>query len=115
MGELYTRRRVLAGAALGFAAVNWSRVASAQPQAGPLELTDLGDDLVSITGAGANVAALATSEGVLLVDGGTEAGSAALMRALAERWPGRPLKIVFNTNWREEHTGGNAAAHASGA
>jgi len=113
MGELYTRRRVLAGAALGFAAAGWSRLAAAQTT--PLTFTDLSDDLVSITGAGANVVAVATPDGVLLVDGGAEASSAALMRALAERWPGRPLKIVFNTNWREEHTGANAVAHASGA
>jgi len=115
MGELYTRRRVLAGAALGLAAASSSRFASAQGQASQLTFTDLSEDLVSIAGAGANVVALATPDGVLLVDGGAEVSSTALLRALAERWPGRPLKIVFNTNWREEHTGANAAARASGA
>ncbi len=70
---------------------------------------------MSIAGAGANVVALTAADGVLLVDGGAEAHSAALLRVLAERWPGRPIKVVFNTNWREEHTGANAAARESGA
>jgi glyoxylase-like metal-dependent hydrolase (beta-lactamase superfamily II) len=34
---------------------------------------------------------------------------------VAQRWPGRPVKVVFNTNWRDEHTGANAAARAAGA
>ena len=113
MGELFTRRHVLAGAAAGLAAAGWSRLASAQ--AGSFEITELGTDLVSIAGAGANVVALTTADGVLLVDGGAEAHSAALLRVLGERWPGRPIKVVFNTNWRDEHTGANAAARASGA
>jgi glyoxylase-like metal-dependent hydrolase (beta-lactamase superfamily II) len=70
---------------------------------------------VSIAGAGANVVAFAAADGVLMVDGGAESHSTALLRAVAERWPGRPVKILFNTNWRDEHTGANAAARASGA
>jgi glyoxylase-like metal-dependent hydrolase (beta-lactamase superfamily II) len=101
---------VLAGAA-GLAAAGWSRLAAAQA----LEVTDLGADLVSIAGTGANVIALAAADGVLLVDGGAEAHSTALLRALAERWPDRPVRILFNTNWREEHTGANAAVRAAGA
>ena len=52
---------------------------------------------------------------VLLVDGGSEAHAAALQGALAERWPGRQVEIAFNTNWRDEHTGANAALRSSGA
>ena len=32
-----------------------------------------------------------------------------------ERWPGRPVEILFNTNWRDEHTGANAALRGAGA
>ncbi|HET7608788.1 MAG TPA: MBL fold metallo-hydrolase, partial [Gammaproteobacteria bacterium] len=78
-------------------------------------LTDLGSDLVLVEGAGANVVALASADGLLLVDGGSEDRAAALQGALAARWPGRPVTIVFNTNWRAEHTGGNAALRGAGA
>jgi glyoxylase-like metal-dependent hydrolase (beta-lactamase superfamily II) len=113
MGELLTRRQIVAGAAAGFAVAAWSRLVPAQASA--LEVTDLGADLVSIAGAGANVVAWATADGLLLVDGGSEAHSTALLRALAERWPDRPVTTLFNTNWREEHTGANAAVRAAGA
>jgi len=113
MGELFTRRHILAGATAGLAVAGWARLAPAQ--ASPLDLTALDSDLVSIAGTGANVVALAAPDSVLLVDGGAESHSAALLRVLAERWPGRPIKVVFNTNWREEHTGANAAARESGA
>jgi glyoxylase-like metal-dependent hydrolase (beta-lactamase superfamily II) len=80
-----------------------------------LTVTDLGADLVLASGAGANVVALASADGLLLVDGGAEAHAAALQGALAERWPGRPVRIAFNTNWRDEHVGLNAALRGAGA
>ncbi len=72
-------------------------------------------DLVLIEGAGANVVALGTADGVLLVDGGLAEHSAAVTAALAQRWPGRPVRVLFNTNWRDEHVGGNESALAAGA
>jgi glyoxylase-like metal-dependent hydrolase (beta-lactamase superfamily II) len=95
-------------------------VAAASPRFGAgqhstLRLTDLGAGLALIEGAGANIVALATVDGLLLVDGGTEANAAALQHALAERWPGRSIEIVLNTNWRDEHTGANAALRGAGA
>jgi glyoxylase-like metal-dependent hydrolase (beta-lactamase superfamily II) len=92
------------------------RPARAQGSAdGPARLTDLGNDLLLIEGLGANVVAHGTAEGVLLVDGGLERNSAALKAALAQRWPGRPITLLFNTNWRDEHVGANAGALAAGA
>ncbi len=91
----------------------WPRLGVAQHAA--IKLTDLGDELMLVEGAGANVVALATADGVLLVDGGLEAHAAAVQGVLAERWPGRPVEIAFNTNWRQEHTGANAALRDSGA
>ena len=115
MKPLLTRRQVLAGTTAGFVAVGWSRLASAQAGASGLTLTDLAADLVLIEGAGANVVAFGAADGVLLVDGGTQQHSAALLRALAERWPGQSVEILFNTNWRDEHIGANEAARAAGA
>jgi glyoxylase-like metal-dependent hydrolase (beta-lactamase superfamily II) len=114
MAVILTRRQLFSATAAGAAAVALPRLGAAQAK-GALAVTELAPDLALIAGAGANVVALATAEGLLLVDGGAEAHSATLQRALAERWPGRPLEILFNTNWRPEHTGGNAALRGAGA
>ena len=92
------------------------REARAQPgNAGIPKVTDLGTDLVLIEGAGANVTALGTGEGVLLVDGGRAEHSAMVTSALAQRWPGRRVNVLFNTNWRDEHVGSNESVLAAGA
>lgn len=114
MEAALTRRQALLGATAGLLAVRWPSLVRAQA-ADTLSLTDLGQELVLVKGAGANVVALASADGLLLVDGGSEARVAALQGALAQRWPGRPVKIAFNTNWRGEHSGANAALHAAGA
>jgi len=109
------RRQALIGATAGLFAARWPSLASAQAAKGALALRDLESRLVLVEGAGANVVALATADGLLLVDGGAEAHAAELQRALGERWPGRPVSILFNTNWRHEHTGANAALRGAGA
>jgi cyclase len=113
MGARFTRRDVMSATAAGALAAAWPRLGTAQPAA--LRLTDLGGELALVEGAGANVVALATSDGLVLVDGGTEAHSAALQSVLGERWPGRTVKVAFNTNWRDDHTGANAALRQAGA
>jgi glyoxylase-like metal-dependent hydrolase (beta-lactamase superfamily II) len=96
-------------------AAYWPRLTAGQTTADAPAMTDLGSDLVLVSGAGANVVALASADGLLLVDGGTEQHAAALQGALAQRWPGQPVEIAFNTNWRAEHTGANAALRGAGA
>jgi glyoxylase-like metal-dependent hydrolase (beta-lactamase superfamily II) len=115
MGAALTRREALIGATAGLLAAGWPRLAPAQGAAGALTVTDLAPDLALVEGAGANVVVLATADGLLLVDGGAAQHSAAMTRVLAERWPGRRVEILFNSNWREEHTGANAALRAAGA
>jgi len=114
MRALSTRRQVLQGTAAGLIAAACPRVGATQAGAS-LEVSEIGADLAIVSGAGANVVALATADGVLLVDGGAEPQAAAVLDALAGRWPDRPVRVLFNTNWREEHTGANAAARAGGA
>ncbi len=113
MRALSTRRQVLQATAAGLVAAACPRLGGAQAGA-DLRFGDLGADLALISGAGANVVALGTPDGLLLVDGGAAAHSAALLRQLGERWPGRRVAILFNTNWREEHTGANPAVRAAG-
>jgi len=103
----------MSATAAGAVAAAWPRLGAAQ-HAAPA-LTDLGTDLVLVEGTGANVTALATDDGLLLVDVGGEAHAAALQGALGERWPGRAVKVAFNTNWRDEHTGANGELRGAGA
>jgi glyoxylase-like metal-dependent hydrolase (beta-lactamase superfamily II) len=115
MASALTRRQALIGTTAGVLAARWPRLARGQAAAGALSAMELAPDLVMVSGAGANVVALAADDGLLLVDGGSEAHAAALQGALAERWPGRPVATVFNTNWRDDHTGANAALRGAGA
>jgi glyoxylase-like metal-dependent hydrolase (beta-lactamase superfamily II) len=115
MQAAWTRRQALIGATAGLLAAGWPRLVGAQAARAAPALTDLGADLVLVSGAGANVVALGSADGLLLVDAGTEAHAAALQGALAQRWPNRPVKIAFNTNWRADHTGANAALRGAGA
>jgi glyoxylase-like metal-dependent hydrolase (beta-lactamase superfamily II) len=80
-----------------------------------LRVETLRGGIAQIVGAGANVTVAAADGALLLVDGGSREHAAALRALLAERWPGLPVRTLFNTNWREEHTDGNAALRAAGA
>jgi glyoxylase-like metal-dependent hydrolase (beta-lactamase superfamily II) len=109
-----TRRQLLSATTASLLAAAAPRLAFGQASHAPT-VTDLGSDLALISGAGANVVVLAGADSLLLVDGGAAPHSAALMRVLEERWPGRRVEILFNSNWREEHTGANAPLRAAGA
>jgi len=114
MGIAFTRRQVFSAAAATVVAAGAPRFTSGQAASG-LKAIDLGNDLLLIEGAGASVVALRTADGVLLVDGGLQQHAAALLALLGERWSGQGIEILFNTNWRDEHVGANAAVSAAGA
>lgn len=112
MGGLLTRRKALVGMAAASIAAGLPRLARSQ---GSLTLTELETELVLVGGAGTNVVAMAATDGLLLVDGGLETHSAALLELLDERWPGHGVEILFNTNFRDEHIGANGTVRAAGA
>jgi hypothetical protein len=122
MPESMPRRAFVARAAAAAAAAALvPRLSSPQavaqraaPAAG-FDAVDLADGLALIRGAGAHITVLETRDGLVLVDAGLPERTAALTDFLTERWPGRPVHTLFNTNWRDEHTGGNTALHAAGA
>lgn len=89
-----------------------SRAAFAQTR---LELVELDERLAVVTGAGANVTVGVGPDALVLVDTGHAEHADALIELLARRWPGKPVRTVFNTNWRAEHTGANAAFRVLGA
>jgi glyoxylase-like metal-dependent hydrolase (beta-lactamase superfamily II) len=118
--DVHTRRQIL-GAALGGAAgivlgapLRLS-VAAAQTAETPDALR-LADDLFVLRIAGqANVVANTSATGVTLVDGGSVAGSDALMKAVAALPGGGPVRTIFNTHWHPEQVGSNEQLGKSGA
>lgn len=76
----------------------------------------LNDDLFVVRMPGeANVIAQTGAKGVLLVDGGSAAGSDALMKAVAGLPGGGPVHTIFNTHWHPEQTGSNERLGKAGA
>jgi cyclase len=103
-----------AGIALGAPAL---RVGAAWAQGtdstGTLKLAD---DLFVLTIPGqANVIAQITSDGVVLVDGGSTAGSDAVMKAVAGLPNAGTVRTLFNTHWHPEQTGSNERLGKAGA
>ena len=80
-----------------------------------LSAKELSPDLAAISGAGANVVALKRPDGLLLVDGGAARQSKDLLALLEQRNAGHAVQLLFNTSWRDEHTGSNETLGARGA
>jgi cyclase len=94
---------------------------SAAPQAAP-EIpgnVKLADDLYIIRIPGeASVVAHTSQDGVLLVDGGSAAGSAAVLNAVAGLGNSKGssrVHTLFNTHWHPEQTGSNETLGMAGA
>jgi cyclase len=108
--------------ALGAAGVALSgpvlHLAEASPQGAPQGDTTLklADDLYVLRLPGEqNVVAQITSDGVVLIDGGSAKGSDALMKAVAALPKAGPVRTLFNTHWHPEQTGSNERLGSAGA
>lgn len=99
-------RTILSGAA-GFFLGSGSSEIFAQTPTSPISVTKLTDSLSLITGAGSNVILLNGPEGALLVNGGTAERSADLLKVVSEQTGGKPVQVLFNTDWHLENTGSN--------
>jgi glyoxylase-like metal-dependent hydrolase (beta-lactamase superfamily II) len=71
----------------------------------------LADRVTLITGAPGNVIALASDNGVVLVDSGAADSARAVKASLA----GAKVRTLFNTHYHADQTGGNALFGAAGA
>ena len=119
--DAHTRREILkaaiggaAGLVLG-APIQGLAAAAAQAASGTAATQQLSDDLFVVTLPGeANVIAHTTRGGVLLVDGGSAAGSDALMKAVTALPGGGPVDTIFNTHWHPEQTGSNEVLGKAG-
>jgi glyoxylase-like metal-dependent hydrolase (beta-lactamase superfamily II) len=75
----------------------------------------LGQDLLWIRGAGANLLVLKDAQGLVFVDGGLKANAAAVQQLAQQRLGPGKVHTVINTHWHAEHTGQNELAGKAGA
>lgn len=118
--KTYTTRRdflaagtaLAAGASLGVFA---RPVRAAADAAARIDAQALAPGFTLLTGAGCNVLALAGPDGALLVDGGYQRHSAALLAAVARATGSRKVSTLINTHWHPAHTGSNETLGRQGA
>ena len=85
----------------------FSRFGVAAPASDALVATPLRANLLQLSGAGGNVVVLPSADGLLLVDSGAPEAAKRVTSLLAERFAGAPARVLFNTHWHLDHTGGN--------
>src|SRR5581483_8692378 len=103
------RRDVLKGAAAGALAIWAPRLGA---QTGPAKLAD---KLAVIDAGGANVTALVTNEGLVVVDSGAPNTGDTVMAALKGLAPNAKITTLFNTHYHLDQTANNEAFAAAGA
>src|SRR6476660_448784 len=103
----FTRSGFLTKTAAGALGLALPRKTFGQGSPATIVATRLSENLLEVTGAGANVIVLTGSDGVLMVDGGLPDRSADLLRLVAEQTGERPVRVLFNTHWHLDHTGSN--------
>lgn len=102
-------KTVIAGTVGILGAPGLRRAAAQQPASQTLGNEKLADNLYIVRVPGeAAVVAQTGSDGVLLVDGGSAAGSDAVLKAVAALPSGAgKINTLFNTHWHPEQTGSN--------
>lgn len=108
------RRTFLKGLVAGTASslLPFGLTSPARAASVPLDVVTLDSSLRLIRGAGGNVLVAETAEGLLLVDGGNVASSAALLQSLGKA---RPVRVLINTHWHPDQTGSNEVLAKAGA
>jgi cyclase len=107
MNRRYFLLTAVAGAATSAALGLRPHRASASSRA-PLTVTELGERLFVISGAGGNVTVFHPDEGVLLVDGGSPERSPDVLELVRKRTGQKRIHTLFNTHWHWAQTGSNA-------
>ena len=90
-----------------------ARAARATAADDGLDVVHVQGHVYMITGDGGNVAVQAGPDGVVLVDSGAGARSAAII-AVIRQLADEPIRFIFNTSADRDYTGGNAAVAAAG-
>jgi glyoxylase-like metal-dependent hydrolase (beta-lactamase superfamily II) len=79
-----------------------------------LTVTDLNDRIFVISGGGGNVTVFNSSEGVLLVDGGSPERSADVLKLVKKKTGASKVHTLFNTHWHWDQTGSNETLGKAG-
>jgi cyclase len=85
-----------------------------RPTPRPLQVEELGERLFVISGGGGNVTVFNSHEGVLLVDGGSQACSAEMLELVRRRTGVSRIHTLFNTHWHWDQTGSNLSLGSAG-
>ena len=80
----------------------------------PVLTTKVSDRFSVLSGPGGNIGVLSGTDGKLLVDTGL-AGAAIRIHSALDALGPAPPKMVINSHWHWDHTGGNTALHRGGA
>ena len=67
----------------------------------------LSDKVLLVKGPDSNVLVVDSNEGLIMVDGGHADWFDGLHSAIAENFPGKTYRALFNTHWHREQTGSN--------
>ncbi|MEI7950087.1 MAG: MBL fold metallo-hydrolase [Gammaproteobacteria bacterium] len=101
--------------ALGLAPVMFALASNLQAAtAAALTKVDLGNGILLLQGAGTNVVVAEGPDGVVIINGGSQDKAEALLAEIKRLTNNKPVKALFNTNWRPEHLGLNHLLGATG-
>jgi glyoxylase-like metal-dependent hydrolase (beta-lactamase superfamily II) len=94
-------------------AVDAAQQASDAALPGGLEIVQVRPNFSFIAGAGGNIAVQVGDDGVVVVDTGSAASTAAVLVAI-KRISSKPIRYIINTSPDRDHVGGNAALAQAG-
>ena len=109
-----TMQRILTScAALAWLACGAISIPAADPASGSLDVIKVRPNFYMIAGAGTNIAVQLGSDGVVLVNAGTEAASGEVLATLRKITP-LPIRYIIDTNAEPDFVGGNAKLAKAG-
>lgn len=94
-------------AALFLVLAGTGQVARGQQANDGLDVLQIRPNFYMIAGAGGNIGVQIGSDGVLLIDAGTEGASSRVVAAIKKLTP-EPIRFILNTSADADHVGGNA-------
>jgi cyclase len=109
-----TRRTFLKTATAGLAVAPYTFAQNPQKTSANISTAQLADNIHVLSGAGCNVIAHTSADGVVLVDGGLAENADALAQAVAALPGGGKIHTLFNTHWHPEQTGSNLKLGTAG-
>jgi cyclase len=100
-------------AALGSIACSVACLRAAEPDTGGIDVVQVRPNFYMLSGAGGNIAVQIGSDGVVLVNAGTEAASEKVIAAIRKLTP-LPIRYVIDTNAEADFVGGNGKLAKAG-